>query len=374
MKTPFKFGNIVTERYFVNRSNEIKRLQNNFNNGINTVLISPRRWGKSSLVRQAVKMFKKKTFRFVFIDLFSIRSEEEFYQCYAREVIKASLSKKDEILNAGKEFFKTIIPNFTFSVDPEIDLKVHFDWSQVQKAKDEIINLPEVIAKKRKLHIIICIDEFQNLARFKDYQKIEMLLRSCWQLHEHTTYCLYGSKRHMMLDIFNSESRAFYRFGDLILLGKIEREHWVNFITEAFRNTNKYISDEMAGGIADMVQNNPYYVQQLSYNVWLNTEHETSKFIIEQSINHMTDSNAILYQETCENLSNTQINLLKAIADGENKLTSIETMQNFKLGTPRNVTKNKVRLGDKDLIDFHAKQPYFMDPIFELWFKRNFLK
>lgn len=88
----------------------------------------------------------------------------------------------------------------------------------------------------------------------------------------------------------------------------------------------------------------------------------------------MIDSNAMLYQETCENLSNTQINLLKAIANGENKLTSIETMQNFKLGTPRNVAKNKISLGNKDLIDFYAKQAYFMDPIFELWFKQNFLK
>ena len=128
----------------------------------------------------------------------------------------------------------------------------------------------------------------------------------------------------------------------------------------------------MAGNIADMAQNNPYYVQQLCYNVWFNTENETSRFIIEQSVNQVIDSNAILYQEICENLSNTQINLLSAIANGENKLTSVETMQNYKLGTPRNVAKNKSSLKNKDLIDFHAKQAYFVDPIFELWYKQNF--
>ena len=66
MKSPFKYGSIVTDNYFVNRNKEINKLHNNFYSNLNTVLISPRRWGKTSLIKEACRTIKNKNIKFVF--------------------------------------------------------------------------------------------------------------------------------------------------------------------------------------------------------------------------------------------------------------------------------------------------------------------
>jgi AAA+ ATPase superfamily predicted ATPase len=372
MVSPFKFGNMVTDPYFVNRKAEIERLCNNFSSSNNTILISPRRWGKSSLVVQASRENKEKDIHFVFINIQSFRNEESFYQAYCQEVLKSTVSRPEEILNAGKNFFRQLIPRISFSIDPHNDLAVSFDWQEAKKVKDEMLDLPERIAKQKKIRIVICIDEFQNIIRFDESASILGELRAIWMKHHHVSYCLYGSKRHMMLDIFNKESKPFYRFGDLIMLKKIDRATWLSFIVSAFEKTNKNINMEAANLIAEIAKDHSYYVQQLAHEVWISSDKYATNDNVNLGIERVIDTNSLFYQETIENLSNTQVNLLIAIAKGMKQLTSVETTSKYKIGTLNNIRKNKLALEQKDIIDFHAKESMFVDPFFEYWFRRYF--
>lgn len=374
MNSPFIFGKIVTGENFVNRTEEISRLQNNFKSGNNTILISPRRWGKSSLVKEASKKLNSETIRFVFLNVQTHRDEESFLQNYSVEILKATISKNEEILNAGKDFFKKIVPRFSFGLDPQTDLSVSFDWKDALLAKEEILNLPETIAKKKNIKIVVCLDEFQSITKFSNSKDFEQELRSYWMHHEHVAYCIYGSKRHMMLDIFNKESRPFYRFGDLILLKKVHRAHWTKFIISRFSKTNKRISEQQANQIAIIAKDHSYYLQQLANEVWIHTELTVTDQIIEKSIENVINTNSIFYQDTSDNLSNTQINLLSAIANNSEQLFAVDTMKTYKLGTPRNISKNKDVLQNKDIIDFSDQKPLFVDPFFELWFTKYFIE
>jgi AAA+ ATPase superfamily predicted ATPase len=372
--SPFRFGKVVTGEYFIDREEEIIRIRNNITSKINTVLISPRRWGKTSLIRQIAQKTWSNKNKFVFIDFYNIRTEEEFFNTYAQEILKASLTKVNEFLRAGRDFFKTIIPYISYSVDPQHDLSLKVNWNEVKKAKSEIIDLPEIIAKKKKIQLNICIDEFQNIAKLDNYIQVEEDLRAHWQHHEQVAYCLYGSKRHMMSDIFNQESRPFYRFGDLIMLNKIPKDHWILFITKSFANTGKQINSEYAEKIVELADNHPDYIQQLCHHLWNLTDSKVDKDIIMNAVDLVLSSNAILYQETCENLSYTQINLLKAVVKGETQFTSNAVMDQYGMGTPRNVWKNKKVLENKEIIDFHTENAYFMDPFFKYWFTEKFLR
>ncbi len=191
MNSPFKYGKVVTGDTFINRVDDINRIQNNINAGINTILISPRRWGKSSLIKQIEYLNNDKNVRYAFIDFFNIRTEQDFLEKYSREIIKCSISKKEELLQAGRNFFQRITPSFSFGADPVNDFSVNFAWSEAQKRKDEIINLPQVIAEKKGIKIVVCIDEFQNITRLDNHVYFEQELRSYWQHHENTSYCLY---------------------------------------------------------------------------------------------------------------------------------------------------------------------------------------
>ena len=103
------------------------------------------------------------------------------------------------------------------------------------------------------------------------------------------------------------------------------------------------------------------------------TEKEVTSQILEKSIEDVVNTNSIFYQETADNLSNTQINLLLAISNDNEQLFSVETMKKYKLGTPRNISKNKGVLENKDIIEFYVNnKPSFVDPFFEIWFKKFF--
>jgi len=371
MNSPFKFGKIVTGENFINRSEDIKRIQSNIKAGINTILISPRRWGKSSLIKQLEFLNRNKNIKFAFIDFFNIRTEEDFLEKYAREIIKCSISKKEELMDAGKAFFKKIIPSFSFGSDPINDFTLSFSWNEVKQTKDEIINLPETIAVKKGIRIVVCIDEFQNISRLNDSIAFEKELRSHWQYHEHAVYCLYGSRRHMMMEIFKQESRAFYRFGDLFLMDKIPEEHWVKFITEAFSKSGKIIPEPLVKNMIRLTSNHPDYLQQLCHNIWTSSAKKINETTVAESMDLVLRSNILYYQDLCESLSNTQLNLLKAILAGETKLTSTQAMQAYKLGTPRNVSKNKQALMEKDIVEIHGDSISFTDPIFEYWLRNR---
>ena len=174
-KSPFIYGNTVSETSFTNRESEVEKLKSNLLNGINTMIISPRRWGKSSLVEKVlleINQDDRKT-KTVNMDLFSYNSQEAFLEGFAKEIIRASTPKWQEWLNSGKEFFKRIIPKINVGMDPVTDFSISFDWSELKKYSDEILNLPEVIAIEKDIKMIICLDEFQNLAGFSDFENFE---------------------------------------------------------------------------------------------------------------------------------------------------------------------------------------------------------
>lgn len=373
-KSPFSYGTTVSSQYFTNREKDVKKLHKNLIQGVNTTIISPRRWGKSSLVEKVINDINKNNpaHKTIIIDLFSTGSEEEFLELFAREVIKASSSKLENWVKSGALFFKQLVPKISIGNDPEIDFSLSFDWEELKKNRNEVLNLPEIIATKKQVSFIICLDEFQNLATLPHYEILEKQMRACWQRHKKVTYCLYGSKRHMMKDIFNNPSKPFYRFGDIISLQKIDRKKWINFIEKSFFDSGKLIDITVAELIPKLMKNHSWYVQQLAHYTWQKTYKNAGKNEVYSALTELIYANTPLYQKEIEVISATQLNLLKAIAKNEKQLTSSKTMQKYKLGTPRNVSKNKAILEKNDIIHKINDQYEFLDPAFELWFLNQF--
>ena len=374
MKTPFTFGKLVLETDFTDRIVESKRLISNFSSSVNTILISPRRWGKSSLVAKAAKQVQKKSKKIVFcmIDLNNIRSEEQFYKLLATKVLQQSSSKMDAILENAKLFLGRFIPNISFSPNPETDLKLSLDWNEVKKEPDDILDLAEKIAIRTKKEIIICIDEFQNISEFEYPVDFQKKLRAHWQLHQHVTYCLYGSKRHMLMEVFSSPSMPFYKFGDIIFLEKIKEDDWIEFIIKRFNDTGKSIDIENAAVIAKYCENHPYYVQQLAQQVWLRTSKNCRNEIIQEAFDDLIMQLSMLFQILTDDLSMKQISFLNALTNKEEQVTSQRVIKKYNLGTSANVVKMRRKLHDREIIDIIGKKIEFMDPLYKYWLKKYY--
>ncbi len=373
-RAPFVFGRLANETNFTNREKETKRLSDNFSSLVNTVLISPRRIGKSSLVMHAAAkaMEKDKKLRCCFVDLFTIRSEEEFYRTLAEAVLKSTSSRTAEFVRKAGKYFSHIIPKFTYSPDPSSEVELGFNWEEVKKRPEELINLAEAIAKEEKIKLVVCIDEFQNIGLFDDPTAFQKRLRANWQKHQHVSYCLYGSKRHMMMEVFASAAMPFYKFGDILFLEKIAEKDWIPFIVKRFGETGKQIDAVQAGNIARMVECHPFYVQQIAQLSWFRTRKKCTSAEINLAFSSLLDQLGLLFQSITENLATTQVNFLKAICEDVVQFSSQENITRYKLGTSANVQRIKEALLEKEIIDVQKKEIVILDPVYKAWLKQQY--
>ena len=176
----------------------------------------------------------------------------------------------------------------------------------------------------------------------------------------------------MLMEVFSSPSMPFYKFGDLIILEKIKEEEWITFITGRFKGTGKSINHTAAKNIARLCENHPYYVQQLSQQVWLRTEGICEGDTVQLAFEDLVMQLSLLFQILTDDLTTRQINFLHAIINNEEKLTSQEVLNEYNLGTSANALKVKRSLHDKEILDIVGKTISFNDPLYKYWLENYY--
>jgi AAA+ ATPase superfamily predicted ATPase len=371
METPFVFGKVASEKNFTDRKQETERLVRNFSSAVNTILISPRRWGKTSLVVHAAGLAKKKNkdTRFCFVDLNNVRTEEQFYKYFAAAVLRSSANRVSELLENARRFLGRFIPNVTFSPLPDSEFRLSMDWEEVKRSPEDVLNLADRIGTEKKIRIVVCIDEFQNISGFGDPVGFQKKLRAHWQAHRMASYCIYGSKRHMLIDVFTSPSMPFYKFGGILFLEKISPDDWVSFIKKRFAQTGKTIDSKDAGLIAELTDCHPYYVQQLAQLSWFRTDNKCTGEIINSACNSLVLQLSMLFQHLTDSLSNTQVNFLKALIQNVEQYSARDVIIEYGLGTSANVIKIKKALESREVIDIRGDKVCFLDPLYRRWLR-----
>lgn len=371
-ENPFVFGKSVEGSYFTDREEETKRLEANLTHDINTVLISPRRWGKTSLVRKVIANNKRDDIRYVLLDMFYCKSEAAFYHLLANEIIKQTSSKLDEWIENGKRFLSNITPKFSFGSDPLNDFSISFEWNSKDGTDIEILQLPEKIAEKKGIRVVVCFDEFQQIGTFEDPLIFQKKLRSVWQHQQNVTYCMFGSKMHMMESMFSDTSCPLYKFGDILFLKKIPTKEWVAFITSRFSATGKTITEEQAERICNITDNLSSYVQQMAWIVWYKANPVVTDSMIDDATKDLLEQNKVFFQRDVESLTELQLNFIVALANGvETGLTKNEVIREYHLQTSANVQGIKKSLMSKEFIDTDGERIYISDPIFKLWIRKT---
>jgi hypothetical protein len=374
MKAPFQFGSLAEKENFIDRVEDRALLKQLLMSGIHVMLISPRRWGKSSLVKAVAEelMEEHDDVRVCYIDAFSISTETEFYRTFASRVMSCAASRFEKGLEEMKKFLTGAVPQLVIRDKMTEFITFDLRFQPQEKDKLEILELPEKIAVAKGLRIIVCIDEFQQLARIPQYPDMEGKMRSVWQQQHNVSYCFYGSKRHMMNDIFNDSTKPFYRFGQVIWLKKIEEKYWVDFILDSFTRTGKSISMDFAKRICEVTKCHSWYVQQLGFFVWNATDTEVTEEIFNRALQRLIDTNAPMFQKDIEHLTASQKAMLHAVNDGQGKFSSEATKRLYGLGNANAIIRNKRILQDKDFIEQHGQKFEFVDPIFQLWFNQEY--
>lgn len=373
MEIPFVFGKAVTGSHFTDREAETRTLVNNFTYGVNTIIISPRRYGKTSLVKKAGEVSQGKDLKIIYVDIFTARTPQEFGEIYAAAIIKQTSTKMEELVAAAKEFLGRFRPKFSFETKEAGDFSLTLEIENEKEDLDEILELPERIAQKKNIRIVVCIDEFQQISEFNDSLYFQRKLRTHWQHHQLTSYCLYGSKKHMMNELFALPSMPFFKFGEVINLKKIPENLWIEFLLKKFEEAGKCINEPIARKICELTENYSSYVQQLAWLLWTNYDKNDLEKALHNSYNQLIEHSAILFEQQTQDLTAYQINFLKMLLENDiEKYGSVEAIRKYNLGSPANVGRLKSTLIKKELIELEDGRLIIRDPILKAWLRLKF--
>ena len=304
--------------------------------------------------------------------IYDCRSEYDFYNKFAVALLKQTSSKMEIAIENIKRFLVRLTPKISFSPDPTTDYSISLGITPKEYKPEEILNLPEILAQHIGKHIVICIDEFQQVGDWPDTLDVQKRMRGAWQHQKHVSYCLFGSRQHMMTNLFQNKRMPLYQFGELNYLQPIPTADWTPFIQRKFKEKGLSIDAQYVTRICEIVQNQSSYVQQLAWNVMLNTEKEVTDAEFEQGVEDLMIQCTPLFLEQTRALTSFQMNFLRAIIAGQHSnFASQEILEKFQLGTKSNVSRMQKTLIEKDFIDLRQDGLYISDPVLQLWLQRQ---
>jgi hypothetical protein len=373
MRNPFYIQEIPIDAPFCNRAEELKELQSYGEAKANVVLYSPRRYGKTSLIKRVQKRLARNGAVTIFTDFFGVGSVEDVAVRMAKAVF-AVTHGNDPL---WKTALRTIL-SFRPVIKPDADGGISLSVEAASAGKSGLELLDETMASLgqfingTKNLVNIVLDEFQEIITLRDALKIEASLRSHIQQHP-ASYFFVGSRRRVLLGIFNERQRPFFQSAINYPLRLLPPEDLGKFIVEQFRAGRKRCPHELGLRISSLVGYHPYYAQKLSFFVFEIAGKITER-TIQEGLERLVLSEKPVFETIIQGLSPHQRLLLKALAiEPTEKILASGYIQKHRLGSVGGLQHSKRQLADFDLIEKDEVtglwQP--VDPILSMWLKKQ---
>jgi len=369
---PFTLRVIPSDFPFCNRISEQSELFSHAKNKANVVLFSPRRYGKTSLIKRLQTDLAAKDFFTVYADFFMATSENDIAKRIAKSIY-TPLHERESFLDKGVRFlkiFKAFRPvfkpspesGFSFSVEP-----VESGLSGIDLI-DKVMTELGLFIRREAINVHIVFDEFQEITELKN-SSIEGVLRKHIQEHQ-ASYFFVGSRRRTLLDIFNQKKRPFYQSAIIYPLKALPHDELTAFLVERFKNGGKKCSRDIAAAISEKVRHYPYYAQALAYNIHEVSGSAVKEQDIEVGFENLIASERYGYEAIIHGLTGPQISLLRAIAeDPASKILATGYLERHKLSVG-GVQYAKNKLEKLDLIEKHNDVWRIVDPVFGKWLSK----
>ena len=376
IKNPFVVTGKIEREYFCDRVVESKNIVKAIENGNNLVLISPRRMGKTGLVRYCYDFeFEKDEYYTFFIDILHTTSLQEFTYLLGRKIYETVLPKSKKMMTAFIHTLKSISGQFGFdpiSNTPTFDLSLG-DIVRPELTLEEIFYYLEHADRP----CIVTIDEFQQIAKYPE-KNVEALLRTHIQAMSNCQFIFAGSEYHIMQEMFVSANHPFYNSADILELKPIEQQVYSDFVSGWMAKYQRSIDADLIQSVYQLFRGNTYGMQKTFNEVFaLMSDGETcSEELVIQAINNVIDSKEPLFQELLSNIPEKQKPLLYAIAaDGEvDKITSAAFIKKHKLASASaNQYAAKQLMANGVITKLHGKYS-LNEQFFDIWINRMYGK
>jgi len=379
MTNPFVYGEIVPVAAFVDREVELDRLGRDLYAGQKVFLISPRRYGKSSLVRQALKSAARSGALTVEVQVSSYSSYVAFLEGYAR-ALAAAETRLDRARSWLSEMLSGVRPEVRIEPDEAGRSQISVSFPAVRTERDvshlahQVFALPGRIAEARRRRMAIALDEFQGIAAFNG-GSVEHALRAAVQQQRQVGYVFSGSEPTLMERMLG-KSRPFYKAGPVMRLDKIPADLFASFIEQRFLKTGMKPEAGLGHAVVDLAGQLPYDVQRLAHEVWDDGRAEGLRRVgldqLHQTLHRLLAEHEVFFEATWQRLTLGQRGVLRALVLEEGRsLLSADVRSRYRLGGASSVQAALGALQKQDVITRDSDRYVVVDSLMREWIARR---
>ena len=379
MTNPFVYGEVVPAAAFVDREVELDRLAGDLQAGQKVFLISPRRYGKSSLVRQALTAAARAGALTAEVTVSSFSSYVSFLEGYARALVSVE-TRLERAMASLREMLAGVRPEVRVdsSVPGKGQLSVSFPTARterdISRLAQEVFALPGRIAEARRRRMAIALDEFQAIGAFNG-GSVEHALRAAVQVQRQVGYVFSGSEPTLMERMLG-RSRPFYKAGPVMRLQKIPADRFAQFIDERFRASGIRPASGLGTAIVDLAGNLPYDVQRLAHEVWDDARSEGRRTAdlddLHGTLKRLLGEHETLFEGMWQRLTLAQRGALRAavLEDGR-ELLSADVRARYRLSGTSTVQASLGALLREDVLAREGDRYVVVDSLFREWVARR---
>src|SRR6478672_11102850 len=383
MQNPFVYGEVVSAATFVNRVVELDRLIGDLSSGQKIFLISPRRYGKSSLIRQALNSLARGGTLTVEVTVSSFSSYVAFLEGYARALMAAETKwdrartwLRDAIRSARAEV--RYVPDPTLTTPGSGSLSVSFPSVRsdrdVSRLAQEVFALPARLAAARKRPVVVALDEFQAIGGFNG-GSVEHAMRAAVQHQRDVGYVFAGSEPSLMERMLTPR-RPFYKAGPVMRLEKISADEFAEFIEARFTKSGIRPEPGLGLAIVDLAGNLPYDIQRLAHETWDEVRMASRKKAtlddLHQALKRLLIEQDTMFEAVWQRLTMPQRAVLRSVVleDGR-ELLSADIRTRHRLGGASTVQAALAALRRDDVISREGDRYVVVDSLLREWVARR---
>jgi len=383
-QNPFVYGEVVPAAAFVNRIAELDRLVADLTASQKVFLISPRRYGKSSLIRRALAAVSRNGALTVEVTVSSFSSYVAFLEGYARALVAAE-AKWDRARTWLREAVRSARAEVRYEPGQSRLGPVAVSFPGVQTDRDisrlaqDVFALPARLAEARGRKVVVALDEFQAIAGFNG-GSVEHAMRAAVQHQREVGYVFAGSEPSLMERMLGPK-RPFYKAGPVVRLEKIPADEFAAFIDARFAESGMKPEAGLGAAIVDLAGNLPYDVQRLAHETWDLVQAErrgrsrsarrATLDDLHGALKRLLSEQQMMFEAVWQRLTLAQRAVLRAVVIEQGGLLSADVRTRHRLGGASTVQAALAALVREDLIAREAERYTVVDSLLREWVARQ---
>lgn len=375
MDTPFVYDRYVTGKNFVGRKMDCTILGNLLEAGEQVVMYEPPKSGKMSVIQQTLYNMRTagKPFMVVHVNLFNVRTLEEFLIKFGTAVIRPLYSTQEEYSAVISEFLGGTHFVFDSARFASCDEVVSVNWDLDDNDVDKMMRLPGVMAEQRQVPYFVIIEEFQNLMHDKRAEDVfKVMEKVLAERNRKVSFIFTGSQVNAMKYIF-AERKFFYRLVEHLPLQKVDDREIIEHIVRGFMVSGKVIERNLVLGACELFRGQMWYLNHFTSICDTMTRGYINEGILMEALKVIISIHEPRFISIVNDLTDHQLSLLKAILDGVVRFSASDVIEKYGLNSSANVRRVKDALKKKEVITFNEKdEPVILDPLFEYWVSRHY--